>query len=78
MNGKSEFMLNGHRALITGAGRGLGEACAKTLAQSGSEVVLVARSLDQLEAVKQSINDSGGKASVHAADLTKMDEIRRL
>ena len=78
MNGESGLMLNGHRALITGAGRGLGEACAKTLAQAGSEVVLVARSRDQLETVRQTINDSGGNASVHVADLTKMDEIRRL
>ncbi len=78
MNGESGLMLNGHRALITGAGRGLGEACAKTLAQAGSEVVLVARSRDQLEAVQQTINDSGGNASVHVADLTKMDEIRKL
>ena len=72
------FDLCGHRALVTGAGRGLGEACAKTLAQAGSEVVLVARSLDQLEAVKQSIIDSGGNASAHAADLTDMDVIRNL
>ncbi|MEE1576135.1 MAG: SDR family NAD(P)-dependent oxidoreductase [Deltaproteobacteria bacterium] len=78
MNGESGLMLNGHRALITGAGRGLGEACAKTLSQAGSEVVLVARSRDQLETVRQTINDSGGNASVHVADLTKMDEIRRL
>ena len=53
MNGESGLMLNGHRALITGSGRGLGEACAKTLAQAGSEVVLVARSRDQLETVRQ-------------------------
>ena len=48
------------------------------MAQAGSEVVLVARSLDQLEAVQQSIIDSGGNASVHAADLTDMDVVRNL
>ena len=78
MSVQQGFDLSGHRALVTGAGRGLGEACAKTLAQAGSEVVLVARSLDQLEAVQQSIIDSGGNASVHAADLTDMDVIRNL
>ena len=78
MSKEQAFDLSGHRALVTGAGRGLGEACAKTLAQAGSEVVLVARSLDQLEAVQQSIIDSGGNASVHAADLTDMDVIRNL
>ena len=78
MSKEQAFDLSGHRALVTGAGRGLGEACAKTLAKAGSEVVLVARSLDQLEAVQQSIIDSGGNASVHAADLTDMDVIRNL
>ena len=78
MSKEQAFDLSGHRALVTGAGRGLGEACAKTLAQAGSEVVLVARSLDQLGAVQQSIIDSGGSASVHAADLTDMDVIRNL
>ena len=78
MSKEQAFDLSGHRALVTGAGRGLGEACAKTLGQAGSEVVLVARSLDQLEAVQQSIIDSGGNASVHAADLTDMDVIRNL
>ena len=78
MSKEQAFDLSGHRSLVTGAGRGLGEACAKTLAQAGSEVVLVARSLDQLEAVKQSIIDSGGNASAHAADLTDMDVIRNL
>ena len=78
MSKEQAFDLSGHRALVTGAGRGLGEACAKNLAQAGSEVVLVARSLDQLEAVQQSIIDSGGNASVHTADLTDMDVIRNL
>ena len=78
MSKEQTFDLSGHRALVTGAGRGLGEACAKIMAQAGSEVVLVARSLDQLEAVQQSIIDSGGNASVHAADLTDMDVIRNL
>ena len=78
MSKEQAFDLSVHRALVTGAGRGLGEACAKILAQAGSEVVLVARSLDQLEAVQQSIIDSGGNASVHAANLTDMDVIRNL
>nr|MCS5574518.1 SDR family NAD(P)-dependent oxidoreductase [Pseudomonadales bacterium] len=78
MSKEQAFDLSEHRALVTGAGRGLGEACAKIMAQAGSEVVLVARSLDQLETVQQSIIDSGGNASVHAADLTNMDVIRNL
>ena len=45
----NSFHLNDHHALVTGAGRGLGEACALALAEAGAEITLVARSSDQLE-----------------------------
>ena len=74
----NSFQLNDHHALVTGAGRGLGEACALALSEAGAEITLVARSSDQLESVAKKIRDSGGQASVHPADLTKMEEIRKL
>ena len=74
----NSFQMNDHHALVTGAGRGLGEACALALAEAGAEITLVARSSDQLESVAEQIRDSGGQASVHPADLTKMEEIRKL
>ena len=66
----NSFQLNGHHALITGAGRGLGEASALALSEAGAEITLVARSSDQLESVAKQIRDSGGQACVHPADLT--------
>ena len=74
----NSFQLNDQHALVTGAGRGLGEACALALAEAGAEITLRARSSDQLESVADKIRDSGGQASVHPADLTKMEEIRKL
>ncbi len=74
----NSFQLHDHHALVTGAGRGLGEACALALSEAGAEITLVARSSDQLESVAKQIRDSGGQASVHSADLTKMEEIRKL
>ena len=74
----NSFYLNGHHALVTGAGRGLGEACALALSEAGAEITLVARTSDQLESVAKQIRDSGSQASVHPADLTKMEEIRKL
>ena len=59
-------------------GRGIGEACAKTLAAVGAEVVLTARTEKQLEQVRDGIIKSGGKASVHAADIYSMEAVNNL
>ena len=65
------FRLDGRRALVTGAGRGIGLAAAAALAEVGAEVVLVARSSAEIEAGAQAIRDAGGAA--HAAVLDVSD-----
>jgi 3-oxoacyl-[acyl-carrier protein] reductase len=47
--------LSGKRALVCGASQGLGEACARQLAEQGAEVVVLARSADKLERVCQTL-----------------------
>ena len=44
------FRLDGKRALVTGASRGIGLGCAVALAEMGADVVMVARSSETLEA----------------------------
>ncbi len=61
--------LQGKRALITGAGRGLGACIAHDLAQQGVEVCLLSRTQSELEAVVASIQADGGKASYQLFDL---------
>ena len=78
MTAAKKYDLSGQLALVTGAGRGIGEACARSLASAGAEVVLTARSSNQLENVRNEITSSGGKASVHVADLLKMESIQEL
>jgi NAD(P)-dependent dehydrogenase (short-subunit alcohol dehydrogenase family) len=63
--------LDGRRALVTGAGRGIGLACAAALAEAGAHVTLAARSLDELEAAASAIRASGGLA--HALRLDVLD-----
>ena len=50
-----ELGLRGRKALITGASRGIGRACAEVLAEEGCDVVLVSRTAADLEAAKVKI-----------------------
>ena len=65
----SIFDLSGSVALVTGASSGLGVRFAEVLAQNGAAVVLVARRADRLEAVKERIGKSGGRAIAVTADV---------
>ena len=67
---RRKFSLAGKTVLMTGASSGLGRAAAGLLAAKGAEVILVARGLDDLVAVRAEIEGEGGKAHVLAADLT--------
>ena len=50
-----QFRVDGKVAIVTGAGRGIGRASAISLAEAGADVVLAARTADQLEEVAEEI-----------------------
>lgn len=62
--------LRGQVVLVTGGGRGLGRAYAEALAAARAQVVVVARSRDQLDETVNSITASGGQARAFPADVT--------
>jgi NAD(P)-dependent dehydrogenase (short-subunit alcohol dehydrogenase family) len=64
------FRLDGRRALITGAGRGIGLAAAAALSEYGAHVTLCARSADELAEAVAAIEARGGKASAMPLDVT--------
>ena len=64
------FRLDDRRALVTGAGRGLGFAMAAALAEAGAHVVLAARTQSQVEDAAASIREAGFSAEAAAVDVT--------
>jgi len=67
--------LSGKLALITGASSGLGEHFARTLAAQGASVVLAARRLEKLNALKEDIENNGGKAFAVKMDVTSLSSV---
>src|SRR6516225_10214970 len=67
------FRVTGRVAVVTGAGRGLGAAAAVALAEAGADVVISARSADQLAKVAAEVEAAGRRALVVPADLSDTD-----
>ena len=63
--------LENRTIIITGASSGIGEATAKKLSKHGANVVLMSRSTEKLNKLKESIEKAGGKALVTVGDVTK-------
>jgi NAD(P)-dependent dehydrogenase (short-subunit alcohol dehydrogenase family) len=71
------FRLDGKRALVTGAGRGIGAAAATALAEAGAHVMLVSRTDDDLQELGLALSAKGGKASAQALDVRDVEAVRR-
>ena len=72
------FSLHGQVAVVTGAGRGIGEGIARVLASAGASVVCAARRTHEIEAVVSEIVSQNGKAIAVTADVTDDDALEKL
>jgi NAD(P)-dependent dehydrogenase (short-subunit alcohol dehydrogenase family) len=70
--------LDGQIALVTGAGRGIGATIARYLGEAGAEVVLLSRTLSELQTVAQQITEAGGRASIRHCDVTDAKALRAI
>jgi 7-alpha-hydroxysteroid dehydrogenase len=67
------FRITGQVAVVTGAGRGIGAATAVALAEAGADVLISARTEDQLARVARQVAAAGRRALVVPADLADLD-----
>jgi len=70
--------IAGKKILITGASSGIGLETALRVGEAGGEVVLVSRTREKLEEVKGQVEERGGTAHVHPADLADADDLDRM
>jgi NAD(P)-dependent dehydrogenase (short-subunit alcohol dehydrogenase family) len=72
------MLLQNKAVIVTGAGRGIGRAIAKTFALEGASVALAARSNNEVDAVAAEIQSTGGKAISIAADVVQQVDCERI
>ena len=72
------FRLDDRVAIVTAAGRGIGAASALAFAEAGADVVISARTEEQLEGVAREVAELGRRAVVVPADLSDLDAVEGL
>ncbi len=70
--------LNGHTALITGAGQGIGRACAEVFASRGADLVLLEKNPETLPVVAEKVAGMGRKVIAHKIDLLETERLKEV
>ena len=73
-----KYNLKNKTALVTGAGKGLGRACAIALSEGGSNLIIISRTKKDLSEVSKIIKKNKSKCKSYVCDLTNYNEIKKI
>ena len=73
-----KYNLKNKYALVTGAGKGLGKACALALAEAGANLIIISRTQKDLDSVSKLIKKFKVKCRSYVCDVTDYDEIKEI
>ena len=73
-----KYNLKNKIALVTGAGKGLGKACAIALAEAGSNLIIISRTKKDLDQVAKIIKKFNVKCTSYVCDLTNYNKIKKI
>src|SRR5437588_1302803 len=78
MSNGGNLTLSGRRAVVTGAGRGIGRSIALTLADAGADVAVTARTASELEQLVSRIQAKGRKSLAVQCDVMDVEQVQRM
>jgi NAD(P)-dependent dehydrogenase (short-subunit alcohol dehydrogenase family) len=78
MSQQTSSVLAGKRAIVTGAGRGIGRSIALALAEAGADVAVTARSTQDIEQLVQEIQQLGRRSMAVTCDVTSAEQVREM
>ncbi|MDA9594820.1 SDR family oxidoreductase [Candidatus Pelagibacter sp.] len=72
------YNLKSKTAIVTGAGKGLGRACAIALAEAGANLIIISRTKKDLDEVSRKIKKVKSKCKAYVCDITNFNEIKEI
>ena len=73
-----QFRLDGQVVVVTGGGRGIGEAIALGMAEAGADIVVAARRTAEIEAVAEKVRSLGRKSLAVTTDMMELEQVQSL